>query len=162
VAFALLALPLVAAAEEVDPRWRYVTEAGVGVGLTDALSNSNLSGVSTGSGGLTWLVRAAFYAPVGENRQLGGGLLYDGRGHATLAGEFRWQQDFADPRIVTRLTLGALMDVSPNWALGPSVGAGGGFEFRPGWRVGADLRVGLLFGALRTMLAAEANVAYLF
>jgi hypothetical protein len=99
---------------------------------------------------------------VAENRQLGGGFQYDGRGHATFTGELRLQQEFADPRIATRIGLGALFDVAPQWAAGPSVSAGGGFEFLPGWRLAGDLRVGLLFGAFRTMLGAELNVAYLF
>lgn len=156
----LLAAPLVRA-QEVDPRWRYHAELSAGVGLVDSTTSSSGT-ISTTSGGGTWLLRGGFFAPVAENRQAGGGLTVDGGGRTTLFGDYRIQQDFADPRVTTRLMLGAVMDAWPTFGLGARAGAGAGFEAFPGLRCGVDLGVVLTAVHFRLGLDLLASVAYMF
>ena len=156
----LLAVPFVRA-QEVDPRWRYHAEIAAGVGLVDTTTTSSGS-VSTASGGGTWLLRAGFFAPIAENRQAGGGVMVDGAGRSTLFGDYRLQQDFADPRVTTRLMLGAVMDMWPKFGLGARAGAGVGFELVPGLRGGVDLGVTVTAIHFRLGLDLLVALAYMF
>ena len=161
VAALLVGLSTPARAQQVDPRWRYVPELAAGFVLISDLSNAANPALRSG-GGSTWALRPGFFAPVGENRLAGGGLMVNGGVQVALFGEYRWQQDFADPRVTTRLGAGAMMLAWPDFGLGGRVSAGGGYEFVPGWRAGIDAALSVTVIHFLFGVELLGTISYLF
>jgi hypothetical protein len=157
-------LPLAAPparAQQVDPRWRYAPELAAGFVLVTDVTGS-LNAVGRSPGGVSWHLRPGFFAPVAESRLAGGGLSVNGLGQVALFGEYRVQQDFADPRVTTRTSAGPVAAVWPEFGLGARLGAGGALEFSPGWRAGIDAAIAATVIHFRVNLELAASLSYLF
>ncbi len=118
--------------------------------------------VSVATGTAAFELRAAFFAPVAENRQLGGAVWWDTEGDVRVHLAARFISDFVDSPVTTRLELGIVGDVQPVFAVGPRVAVALGDEIAKGWTVGGELGAAVLFVHFAAVLDASATLAYLF
>ncbi len=160
---AAVALASARARAEVDPRWRYSAELSPAVALPfGEVTASKGKAISLPTGSVAFELRAAFFAPVAENRQLGGAVWWDTQGDVRVHGAMRFISDFVGSPISTRLELGIVADVQPQFSIGPRVAVGLADELAPGWSVGGELGAAFLFVHFAAVLDASATIAFMF
>lgn len=137
------------AAERQDPFTVEVALGYFGTFRTDSLEHRSDSAFGA---------RVLALGPYADGFQGSAGLSVTASGQTTgllgvrlLSGFDEWQ---------TRLDAQLAVDAVPDLAVGARIALGGGWLFRPGWRLGADLGVLFLAGNMRLGLEATAVVLY--
>jgi len=152
-------------AAEVDPRWRYSAELIGGPVADDTVELVKIAGVKTPRG-LHAAIGAGFYAPVGENRQWGGGVRLTSAGHWTVSSDYRLLKENANSPVVSCFRVGLQGEVSPGLAIGPRVGIFFGVEPGGAWkglRLGVDFGGAAIFGnVIRLDAGLQGFASYLF
>lgn len=102
--------------------------------------------------------RVLALGPYADGFQGAAGLSVTSSGRTTGLLGVRLLSGFEDWQ--TRLDAQLAVDATPDLAVGARAALGGGWLFRPGWRLGADLGVFFLAGNLRFGVEAAAIVLY--
>lgn len=151
--FAGLLLGSEPARGEVDPRYQYSAELGVGGGVFGRFG-------SVGGTSVNPLIRLQFLAPWGENVQGGGGLAWVPDGPVTLQGGVRFISE-SEPW-QTRLDVQGAVRVRGVFGVGARLAVGGTYQFAKGWRVGAEVGGTFLAVNVQASLEPSALVSWSF